>query len=576
MKTSNSISRPLLLALLGLVLFLLPFVLLRGHSYITIHDNLDTEIGSPYLLNKFRVVFDYRPTALIPSLMNGLPRNALRSGLNPTVWLFGAFSPLPAYLINQALVRLLGLLGMFALLRRRWLPGPRRRWLAGGLALGWATLPIYSMYGLTVLGQPALLLAVLRLRAGRGRWWDWALVAAFPLWSFFVFVGPFIAAGLAGLVLYDAWRGRRAAAGRVGAAAALLVGMYIVVEWPLFYSLLVSQQFVSHRVEHDLLRTVPWGLRAGLRSAANFLLLGQYHSSQFLRGAMGLAVLAALAWAPGGRRGATRRLGPWLAGMVGVALFCGFVLQLVALVQHRLPLLHAFNLTRLGFLLPLASFGVLALGLRLLPPRRRGVAGALVALQLATGLLMNPEWTNNLRELAGRPKPMEPNYARYVAAPLFQQVKDYLVRRTGLPPAGYRVGCLGLAPAVVQLNNFYTLDSNQNSYPLAYKHQFRPLIARELAKDAALRTYFDAWGNRCFFFSQELGRNFLIPATPARTIQDWALDAEHFQRLGGRFILSAARLATPARSGLRPVAEFMHPDAYWHIYLYEVAGPWLQ
>ncbi|MDO7847278.1 DUF6044 family protein [Hymenobacter sp. M29] len=564
--------RPLPLALAGLLLFLLTFLLLGSHSYLIIHDNLDTEIASPYLLNKFHVVFDYRPTTLIPSIMNGLPRNALRSGLSPTVWLFGVLPPWAAYLVNQALVRLLGLLGMWALLRRRWLPEPGQRGLAAGLALAWATLPIYSIYGLTVLGQPALLLAVLRLRAGRGRWWDWLLVAAFPVWSFFVFVGPFVGAALAGLALYDFWHGRQAAALKVGLATGLLMAMYVVVEWPLFYSLLVAQQFVSHRVEHDLLQETQLGLISGLRQSFNFLVLGQYHSSQFFRGAVALAVMAALAWAPGGWRPAARKLAPWLLGIVGVSIFCGFVLQGVALVQHQLPLLHAFNLTRLGFLLPLACFGVLALCLRLLPAGRHSVTTGLVGLQLLTGLAMNTEWSNNLRELAGRPKPHEPNYARYVAAPLFNTIKTYLARRTGLPPSGYRVGCLGFAPAVAQLNDFYTLDSNQNSYPLPYKHQFRPLIAGELAKDDALRSYFDAWGNRCYFFSHELGRNFLVPATPVRTVQAWALDARAFQRLGGRFILSAARLATPAHSGLQPVADFAHPDAYWHIYVYEVAA----
>jgi len=571
MRSGSPLLRPLPLALVGLALFLVPFLLLGSHSYLIIHDNLDTEFASPYLLNKFRVVFDYRPTTLIPSIMNGLPRNALRPGLNPTVWLFGVLPPWAAYLVNQALVRLLGLLGMWALLRARWLPEARQRGLAAGLALAWATLPIYSIYGLTVLGQPALLLAVLRLREGRGRWWPWLLVAVFPVWTFFVFVGPFIGAALGGLALHDAWHGRRAAAGRVALATGLLMALYVVVEWPLFYSLLVAQQFVSHRTEHDLLRQTPMSLGAGLRQTLNFLIMGQYHSSQFFRGALGLAVLAALAGVPGGWRLAARKLAPWLAGILGVSIFCGFVLQGVARVQHQLPLLHAFNLTRLGFLLPLACFGVLALCLRLLPPGRRAVAVGLVGLQLLIGLLMNAEWTNNLRELAGRPKKGQPNYAQYVAKPLFNSIKRHLAQRTGLPPSGYRVGCLGFAPAVAQLNDFYTLDSNQNNYPLAYKQQFRPLIAGELAKDAALRTYFDAWGNRCFFFSHELGRDFLVPAAPVRTVQDWALDAAAFRQLGGRFILSAARLATPSRSGLRPVADFANPGAYWHIYVYEVA-----
>jgi hypothetical protein len=193
----------------------------------------------------------------------------------------------------------------------------------------------------------------------------------------------------------------------------------------------------------------------------------------------------------------------------------------------------------------------------------------LVALQLIPTLAANPEFTNNLRALAGRPKADAPGYAAYVAPGLLRQAQALIQARTGQPPAAYRVACLGLPPAVAQLNGFYTLDSYQTLYPLAYKHAFRPLIAGELAKSPELATYFDAWGNRCYLFSAELGRNFLVGKQPVRTVQHWAFDAAAFRRLGGRYVLSAVRLAQPQESGLRLLGVFDDSGAFWRLHLYE-------
>ncbi|RZL13483.1 MAG: hypothetical protein EOO62_07990, partial [Hymenobacter sp.] len=287
--------KPLYLALLGLLLFLLPVLLLGRHGYVLLHDNLDTEISLVYLLTKLHLAFAYGTNVLVPQLMNGLPRNALRPGLSGTVLIFSIFrnQPLVAYLVHQVLVRALGLLAMYWLLRRYGLSRPAQRGLAAAVALAWATLPLYSIYGLTVMGQPALLRAALDLRQGRSRGVAWLVCAAFPLWSIFVYVGPFIAVVWGGLLLLDvARRGRAAWAATVRGAVglALLLGMYVVVEWPLFYSLLVAKQFVSHREEFDFVRLLPHGVGVGLKDALRYFWLGQYHASPFFRGVVLLAV----------------------------------------------------------------------------------------------------------------------------------------------------------------------------------------------------------------------------------------------------------------------------------------------
>ncbi|SHI80288.1 hypothetical protein SAMN02745146_1550 [Hymenobacter daecheongensis DSM 21074] len=569
MPVVSRLRTPLAGALLGLLLFLLPFLLLQERSYVQIDDNLDVELTIPYLLTRHHVALDYRPTAVVAPIMNGLPRNALRPGLSATVLVFGLLEPLPAYLMHQALVRLLGLLGLYVLLRRHFLPEASQRRLAAALALAWAVLPAYTIYGLSILGQPWLLLAFLNLRRGPARWTDWAIMAAFPLWSMFVFVGPFALAAGAALLLLD-WGQGRGVAWRAVGGLALLTLMYLVVEYPLFFSLLVAKQFTSHRLEFDLSQLTMPGFGAGLKSTAQYFFMGQYHASRFFRAAVLLAVVAV--WGlRAGSPAARRQLGALLGVLVVLAIFCGFYPQFIELVQDNLPLLRTFNLSRFHFLTPLLWFIVLALSLRLLPAGRLRMA--LVAAHLLTGLSMNTEWLNNLRELAGRPKPTEPNYTAYVAPALFGHVQQRIRQQTGQEPAAYRVACLGFPPGIAQLNDFYTLDSYQNNYPIEYKHRFRPIIAGEMAKSPLLRPYFDAWGNRCYLFSSELGKDFRVGAFQNRVVQDFAFDAAAFQRLGGRYVLSAARLAAPTRSGLVVRGEFSARNVYWHLYLYEVRPP---
>ncbi|UOR07243.1 DUF6044 family protein [Hymenobacter aerilatus] len=563
-------STPLRWALLVLLVLLVPTWLLGEHAYLTIDDNLDSELVAPYLLPRHDVLLDYRPTAVVPPLMDGLPRNALRPGLSVTMWLFAWLPPLPAYLLHALLVRVVALLGFYALARTHWLRHPPDAILAALLALAWATLPLYTIYGLSVVGQPWVLWAILNLREGRQRGVSWLLLATFPLWSIFVYVGPFLLVGIGGLLAWDWWHGRRAYLGGVLMGAGLLLLSYLIVEFPLFYSLLIAKQFVSHRVEFDISQLAPMGLLSGLKSALRYLLLGQYHASLFFRGVMLVAVAVALARSqPTARRQLGRQLLPLSVVLVLVAAFCGFYPQLLTALQDQLLLLRTFNVSRFHFLTPLLWFVVLLLCLRALPPGRLRIG--LVAAQLIVGLAMNTEWTTNLRHLAGAAPATDPDYAAYVAPRLFARVRALLHERTGQEPPAYRVACLGLPPGVAQLNGFYTLDSYQNNYPLRYKRRFRPLIAGELAKDPALRAYFDAWGNRCYLFSAELGRNFRVGATSRRVVQHWAFDAAAFRQLGGRFVLSAARLARPQESGLRLLAVQADAAAYWKLFVYEVA-----
>ncbi|MCA8829966.1 DUF6044 family protein [Hymenobacter pini] len=560
--------RPLWWAVLVLLLLSAAYVAPAGRTYILIDDNLDTELAVPYVLVQEGKALDYSPGTEVARLLEGIPRNALRPGLQPLVGLMAVLPPLPAYLLHELLVRLAGLLGMYALLRRYWLRQPASAADCAGLALAWAVLPTYTAYGLSVLGQPWVVWALLNLRARRQIGLSFAALAGFALWSSLVLAGVFVLGAGGVAILADAVRTRRVGWYPV-LGLVVMSGAYLVVEYPLVSSLLVQRQFVPHRLEFDFARLAPGGVGAGLAGAVRYFLLGQYHAGLFAR----VVPLLAAGLAVGLSRGAgvsqlRRQLVSILLVLGAAALFCGFYPQLVGVAQRSVPALAAFNLSRIHFLTPLAWFGVLVLSLQYLSTGR--VAGVLIGLQLLVGLGMNTEWTLNVRHLLGRLPASEPTYAAFVAPNLFQEVQRDILARTGQAPADYRVACLGLPPAVASLNNFYTLDAYLNNYPLTYKHAFRPIIAGELAKSPELAAYFDAWGNRCYLFSAELGKNFRVASLPGRTVQRWAFNAAAFRQLGGRYVVSAVRLAGPQESGLRQFGHYARPGAYWQLWVYEV------
>ena len=84
-----------------------------------------------------------------------------------------------------------------------------------------------------------------------------------------------------------------------------------------------------------------------------------------------------------------------------------------------------------------------------------------------------------------------------------------------------------------------TLDGYSTGYPLSYKHEFANIIEGELDKSEALHDYFWDWGNRCYAFSHELGRNYLIPKDSGLSIKDFSMDVEALKRMGGGYIISA-------------------------------------
>jgi hypothetical protein len=547
-----------------LVVVLGPHLVLGEASFVTIHDSLDSEVVWRHMLRAAGAGLD--PDARIDQVMNGLSRGSFPSGLSLFYALFVPFEPFWAYVAHKGIVHAVAFLGMWGLLRRHVLPAPELRGVVLGVALCFGLTPHYSVFSLSIAGQPLLLMALLDLWKGPGRGWDWAIVAAFPFCSSFTHVGTFIVALLGAAVVAERVRTGRVP-GRLLASAGLLLALYLVVEHALIATMFLSD-VASHR-EIRGIRTLELGaaLERGLR---NFL-HGQYHAVSRHELVLVFVVAASFPLPDSGRR---RWLVLGLGAALAISLFYGIFGSWagVAPLKQQLLVFRHYQFTRIHWLHPLLWSLLFGLALARLATlrigsRRLGTALVALAIALQAGQLLrhSPEWRANLDILRHGSESEHVSFEEFVSAELFREIARFIAR----PQAEYRVASVGLPPAVAQWNGFYTLDSYQYSYPLDYHRAFRRVFAGELAKDEDLRLYYDTWGCRAKIFSAELGGRSQR-GTGQTTIEDLQLDVGALRALGGEYLLSAYRIGNAAELGLTRLERFEAPASPWRVHLYGV------
>src|SRR5699024_7117318 len=103
------------IATLLIIVYLLPYYILRSDTHIRIHDYMDSTMVWYKLLAESGQIFTLSDVE-IPNAINGLPRCTLPSGLDATLWMYLLFKPMTVYIINQTLMRFVALFGMYLLL----------------------------------------------------------------------------------------------------------------------------------------------------------------------------------------------------------------------------------------------------------------------------------------------------------------------------------------------------------------------------------------------------------------------------------------------------------------------------
>lgn len=544
-----------------ILLYAAPLFVLGEDAHIRVHDNLDSNIAWYRVLLRSGTWFGAFGD-VVPQVIGGLPRNAFGTEFSGIVALHALFPPMTAYAISQLLVRAFAFLGMYWLIRDHMDRSTETVVVRIGVALAFSLTPFWPSGMLSTLGQPLALWAMLHIRAGTGRWPHWVTLTLLPLYSSLVLGFFFYLAAMTAFWAFEALRGRPGHRALLGAIAYMSL-LYLCVEYRLLLSLVMSgeptsrNEFVSSKL--PLWRSV--------RLVFKNFVLGHTHV-QTLHSAIMLPVsLIVFYLCLGSERWRRSR---W-AGVFAGSFVMSFLLSVWYAfwfyegwqpLKERFALLNTFNFARFHFLRPLVIYAGFALACLLLweVGGRRGRRLALAAIAAQCLLLGIGNEEIKYRK--------QPTFRQFYAEDLFRRIDDYI----GRPKEEYRVGSVGLHPAIAQFNGFYTIDTYNNFYPLAYKHAFREIIAKELKKSPKLRTYFDTWGGRCYLFVAELGKKYDYKKTSKKRIRRLEFDVGAFRRLGGTYLFSAVPIERPEERGFRLLQSFEDDAAAWRIYLYEAIG----
>ncbi|MEC1261951.1 DUF6044 family protein [Bacillus swezeyi] len=550
----------LFIAFTIILLYVLPLYILNENAHIRVHDNLDSNIAWYKVLAESGQLLG-GVKAVIPQIINGLPRDAYGTEWSGIVWLHALFPSMTAYAVSQTVTRVFAFIGMYVLLKAHVIRDEKAYLIRIGVSLAFALTPFWPSGMLSTLGHPLALWAFLNIRARNFSWKEWITLALLPLYSSFVLGFFFFLAAVSMLWLYDLIVKRDWNLPFLGSIA-LMTGVFLAIEYRLVYSVFASGE-TMHRVEfissrHDILHSFRLSFK-------NFV-LGHNHVMTVHTAVILPVVLLTFMIVIGRqkqRRPKEEKLFIFLMILnYALSLWYAFWFnKLWALPKEKISFLSAFNFARFHFLRPLViyvSFAVACYILWRIGKRwRRFVYAALLA-QLIVLIPFQEELTYGAYYKA-------PTFREFYASEQFKEIKQFIRR----PERSYRVASIGLHPAIAQYNGFYTLDTYANIYPLKYKYQFRKIIAKELEKNAVLKRYFDEWGSRCYLFVDELGKHYAFKKNSKKKITNLELNTEAFKEMGGRYIFSSVPIMNARQNKLTFLKRFSHSQSAWNIYLYE-------
>ncbi|MBT6601874.1 MAG: hypothetical protein HOB32_09520 [Nitrospina sp.] len=541
-----------------LVVYISPLIIFGQDSHVRIHDNIEVNLILLKLLAESGQIFGQHD-AIIPNLLNGVPRSAMGSEFNVMVWMVYLFGPFPAYLLNQICIRVIAFFGMYFLLTRH-LVGKDMKPLASGVSLAFAVLPYYSPVELSVASQPLVLSSFLLIRRGLDRCTDWLVIGLIPFYSslYYAFIWFILAMSL--IWVYDLINEKKFNKKLFGAIA-MMSTVFLIVEYRLIYMMIFNSGFTSVRT--DFINNTPsvppffYGIhKIIIKTLRNFALGGSFNNSLQTFFIIPSAIIGHLILFD---RRVKEYLLPFSSGLIFLSClgFATYQSGLLTPLKEKIYFINIFH-PYFIFLQPLLWFVVFALSLKLIINYvRRGtlIASVLISLQVLYGFYYHDEIQ----------KIRKPSYGEFYSPVLFNEIRDYI----GKPNETYRVVSIGLHPAISLYNGFYTLDGYFPNYPLAHKKAFRKIIAGEIKKSKKLKKIFDDYGARCYVYSAELEfANWLYTKNKNGVIHDLDFNTQAFLKMGGRYIISSVKIENYSENNWELLKVFENDISVWRIYLY--------
>lgn len=550
----------ILISVVLLLVSFLPIFILGEKSYITVHDNLDSEFVFYHILKLTENLFPFSNSKVVPNIFDGLSTNYFHSEFSFIRVLFYMFPSFWAYVLNSLIIRIIGIFGLSLLIKDYFKSSKYSTSLIVLIVISFALLPVYSLYGISVLGQPILLWSFMNLKHKKKLFISFLIILMFPFYAHFALIAPFL---LFALFIY----------GVIGLkidkkiSISYFIGLGVLcISFALanYYTIenFIFNEMPSHRV--DWIRKIP-SISSTIKTFLHTILESIYHSSLVF----GLPVFLLAIYAILKKTTKWKTIGLVIISILVIGFFHSIYNFISVPLEDKLHILTSFQFNRFTFLLPFLYY-ILILLFYCDSKISSRLLWIVVILFCLRNISYNSELKYNVTKLVlPQVLPDEvSSFETFYSEDLFQDIKKHI----GLPQREYKVVSLGICPSIAQYNGFYTLDSYQNNYPLSYKKRFREVIKSELYKNAELKEYFDDWGSRCYLFSAELKKSCYINCTKDYNakVKELSINTDALKEIGCVFIFSAVLIENADDINLRLDKTFENNNSKLKIYLYKL------
>ncbi|MCR5390449.1 MAG: DUF6044 family protein, partial [Lachnospiraceae bacterium] len=275
----------------GIIVFLCFYVffLIKGtDTCVIFHDQLDSEVIY-YILRSQNIgtLFQTR----FPEFMCGKADVSVASF--GTLLFYLLMSPINAFISNMFFVRIVAFCALFALLKDHEVNDA----ISFMVSIMYATLPIYSVYGLSSMGIPLVWLAIRKLSRYEDLMKSYILIGIYGLFSSLVVSGYYI---LPLMIVYIIWFSvrkknvtksvtKKKTVLALSAAVIELIIIYVLSSANIISSVLGADGFTSHKVDYKL---TPESFRDNF---TELLFDGQYHAVSLHTQIIGVFCLTVLA-----------------------------------------------------------------------------------------------------------------------------------------------------------------------------------------------------------------------------------------------------------------------------------------
>jgi len=591
-----------IISTMAMVWYLSPLLFNQGTFYVPIYDNLDSIVVSYKILAESGMIFSAND-AIIPNMMNGLPRASYGGEFDVILWLYYFFESKTAFIINEIVIHLVAFLSMFIFLKRyivkkevyyQTLPV-----FVG--ALYFSFIPYWSGAGLTIASLPIVTYSLLNIKNNNYTKWDWLLLGILPLYTSFIFLYMFYII-LAGIYLvWDTIKNHRF--NKLFFLALFIMGvMFLLREYRLVYAMFLDSSFISHRIEFDLFFGQDlW--ESYRRVLVNFL-LGHEPHAQALQNmyVLPVALIAMLISLFKRRLSLKESVAIWIIVLISFSIdfwtiilihkytipsifvfsllviywiprykslpllvIFTIVLSIIAAsfeysgfkwVTNIFPIFDTLNVIRISFVNPFIFGLILTLSVVIIYRKIKFTAIMIIIFSLVQFSYSFKESYYQSETLKGYA-----SFDDYYVSHLFDKMK----KNIGNKIDNMKFVAYGFEPAILLFNEFHTVDGYSTNYPLDYKYKFRPVFS-EFTSKSDIRLY-DKWGSKVYIISIASEKDYYIKGLNLEVLR---FDTNALCELNTTHMISPYNFLNPEVNHLSYVKNFLGNKDSWDIFLYRL------